>query len=139
MEFEPTTLRRLLQQEIKLGLEDAKFYVAQIILALEYLHHKRIVHKDLKPENILIGEDGFLKLTDFGFSQQLEPDQMAQGYVGTAEYMAPEVFLNKPHSFAADLFSLGVITYEILNSKTPFSGEKKVVSEMKIFKKAIAN
>ena len=69
----------------------AKFYAASIILALEYLHKLGVVYRDLKPENILMSEDGYVKLTDFGLAKFLQPNALTYSFVGTPEYLAPEI------------------------------------------------
>jgi serine/threonine protein kinase len=71
---------------------NSKFYCAELILALEYLHRKGIVYRDLKPENILIGSDGHLKITDFGMSKpNLKEGERTNTFCGTPEYLAPEI------------------------------------------------
>ena len=73
----------------------------------EYLHTKNIVYRDLKPENLLIGDDGYLKLTDFGFAKIVEGRTYT--LCGTPEYLAPEILLNKGHSFPVDWWCLGIL------------------------------
>lgn len=83
-----------LRRAFKFTEERAKFYCAELILALEYLHKKGIVYRDLKPENILVGEDGHLKLTDFGLSKtNLKDGEKTNTFCGTPEYLAPEILL----------------------------------------------
>ena len=89
-----------LRQSTKLPEDHAMFYAAQVTLMFEYLHDKNIIYRDLKPENILIDEDGYLKLTDFGFAKFCETRTYT--LCGTPEYLAPEVLLNKGHGKAAD-------------------------------------
>ena len=69
------------------------------MLAFGALHEKKVVHRDLKPENVLLGEDGYIKLADFGLAKFLENDVSTNSFCGTAEYLAPEIIGNKGHSF----------------------------------------
>lgn len=111
----------------------AKFYVAQIILGLEFLHHFKILHRDLKPNSILIGEDGYIKLTNFDNSIELKESQGYRTYtmIGTPHYMAPEVIEGKGYSFACDFWGLGVLTYEFLCGKLPFGHD--LVDPIEVF------
>jgi serine/threonine protein kinase len=80
----------------------AKFYAAQIILALEYLHKSDILYRDLKPENCLIDEFGYLKLADFGLSKMNVKKDNAKSICGTPEYLAPEILFKMPYGKAID-------------------------------------
>ncbi|EZG44964.1 putative CAMP-dependent protein kinase catalytic subunit [Gregarina niphandrodes] len=99
----------------------AKFYAAHIVLILEYLHHRRIVYRDLKPENLLMNQNGYLKLTDFGFAKYLATRTYT--LCGTPEYIAPEILLNKGHGFSVDWWALGVFIYEMIVGYPPFCDE----------------
>lgn len=114
-------------------LEDtARFYVAEMVLALEHLHSQGIIHRDLKPENVLVGKDGHLCLTDFGLAKELtalsvggedggdEDGARAQTVCGTNEYMCPEMILKKGYGKAADWWSLGALMYEMMAGHPPF-------------------
>ena len=83
-----------------------------MLLILEHLTSKKILHRDLKPENVLVGENGYLKLVDFGSSKIVK--SRTYTILGTPQYMAPEVILGKGYRFSCDLFSLGVMLYEFL-------------------------
>jgi cGMP-dependent protein kinase len=101
---------------------EARFYTACVIKALEYLHNKGILYRDLKPENLLLDSTGYVKLTDFGFSKQLEgPDEKSWTFCGTPEYVAPEIITNKSHDFRADIWSVGILMYELLTGAPPFT------------------
>ena len=83
----------LLNKMGRMAEEQARFFVAQIVLALEHLHSMGIIYRDLKPENILLDNRGYLKMIDFGFAKKTEPDVKCVTLCGTPEYLAPEVFL----------------------------------------------
>ncbi|KAI3411759.1 Ribosomal protein S6 kinase alpha-1 [Globodera pallida] len=116
-----------LSKDVILTEDDVKFYMAEIILALEHLHSLGIVYRDLKPENILFDSDGHINLTDFGLSKESldEPGQVTYSFCGTVEYMAPEVVNRRGHSVAADWWSLGVLMFEMLTGQLPFQGKNR--------------
>jgi len=108
----------------------ARFYTACVIKAFEYLHDKGIVYRDLKPENLLLDRSGYVKLTDFGFSKQLEPGEKSWTFCGTPEYVAPEIITNKSHDHRADIWSVGILMYELLNGVPPFSKKNNSSSQV---------
>lgn len=92
--------------------EDAKLYIAEIILALEALHNNNIIFRDLKPGNVVIDSEGHALLTDFGISiQAYESEGLRNSYCGTPCYMAPEIILKKGHNKSIDWYHLGIFTY----------------------------
>jgi serine/threonine protein kinase len=103
----------------KLPEKQVKRYICDITEALEYLHSKDcpILHRDIKPENLLIDGEGNCKLADFGSSNKM--DGVRKSYVGTPEYMPPEIAEFKPHGIKADLWNLGMLIYELLTGNTP--------------------
>ncbi|XP_018362475.1 PREDICTED: cAMP-dependent protein kinase catalytic subunit beta-like [Trachymyrmex cornetzi] len=110
----------------------AKFYAAQVALALEYLHHCSLIYRDLKPENILIQNSGYIRMTDFGFCKMV--DGRTWTLCGTPEYLAPEVILSKGYGKAVDWWSFGVLIYEMNAGYPPFYAH----DPMKIYEKIIA-
>ncbi|KAH0804733.1 AGC family protein kinase [Histomonas meleagridis] len=99
-----------------------KLYVAQLTLAIGYLHSIGIIHRDLKPENILVDKDGYLKITDFGLVKEKMNDSNAKTstFCGTPDYIAPEMILSKPYNKSVDWWSMGILTYEMLYGYPPF-------------------
>lgn len=97
---------------------DCQFYIACLILIIEYLHERDIIYRDLKPENIMIEEDGHPKLIDFGSSKFIQ--ERTYTVLGTPFYMAPEIIQGSGYSFPVDYWSLGVILYELIYRKVPF-------------------
>jgi cGMP-dependent protein kinase 1 len=98
--------------------DDSKFYVACMILILEYLHDRDIIYRDLKPENVIVDQAGYLKLIDFGTSKFV--DGRTFTVVGTPHYMAPEVIIGKGYGVTADFWSLGIMLYEFMCGGVPF-------------------
>lgn len=103
---------RLLRKENIFPNDVTLFYIAEITLALQYLHQRQIAYRDLKPENLLVGSDGHIKITDFGFAKKIE--DRSYSLCGTPEYLAPEIILGQGHNHGVDWWSLGVLLYELL-------------------------
>ena len=103
---------------------ETKFFVACILTGLEYIHSNGVIHRDIKPENIVFDTKGYLKITDFGIARIWQPDNASETS-GTPGYMAPEVITRQNHTFDADFFAVGVITYEIMIGKRPYVGKSR--------------
>jgi len=106
----------------KFSETQSKFYLSQIIIAIEYLHSKSILYRDLKPENILLDSTGYIKLTDFGLSKEniTEYCGCTRTFCGTPEYLAPEMIRGDKYGKAVDVWSLGILLYEMLCGYPPF-------------------
>jgi serine/threonine protein kinase SCH9 len=114
-----------LQKEGRFQEERAKFYIAELILALRHLHQHDIVYRDLKPENILLDANGHIALCDFGLSKaNLSQNDTTNTFCGTTEYLAPEVLLDEQgYTKMVDFWSLGVLVFEMCCGWSPFYAE----------------
>ena len=108
----------------------ARFYLANVLEAFSYLHTRDIVYRDLKPENLMFAADGYLKLTDFGFAKQIQ--EKTWTLCGTPDYLAPEIVAGQGHGKPADIWTLGVLLFEMLVSYPPFYDEDQVKTYAKI-------
>jgi len=116
--------------------QETKFFIANLILSLEYIHNQKIIHRDVKPENLVLDSNGYVRLTDFGVAKINESDNSSETS-GTPGYMAPEVILVQNHSYTADFFALGVIGYEFMMGYRPYLGRsRKEIKELIISKQA---
>jgi hypothetical protein len=122
-----TTLRDILRDNGPLPLETIVKIIRPIASALHYAHQHGVIHRDVKPGNILVEPDGTVLLTDFGIARAADNSQShltATGHVmGTADYLAPEQISGRPAETRSDVYSLGVVLYEMLTGVTPFAGE----------------
>ncbi|KAM7535739.1 hypothetical protein Aperf_G00000102603 [Anoplocephala perfoliata] len=101
----------------------AAFYSASVVLALDFLHARNIIYRDLKLENLLLTANGFLKLIDFGLCKEgIGPNDRTDTFCGTPEFMAPEMITDSGYTRAVDWWCLGVLIYEMLVGKCPFTG-----------------
>lgn len=109
-----------LKNEKRFSESKAKFYAAQIALAIGHLHSYSIIYRDMKPENILMGDDGYISLADFGMAKIVNPNTPATSFCGTPEYIAPEIILGDGHGKEVDWWGLGILIYEMMYGIPPF-------------------
>ena len=104
----------------------AKFYICEVILALENLHKRDVIFRDLKPDNVMLDEEGHCKLTDFGLSKEgVKENVYAKSFCGSVAYLAPEMLKKQGHGKAVDWYLLGVLFYEMLVGITPYFTTRK--------------
>jgi serine/threonine protein kinase len=112
-------LRKLTRKHLNYDI--VRFYIAEIIIALEFVHAQNVMYRDLKPENILIDVDGHIKLADFGLSKVLENrNAMSETFWGSPEYLPPEMVFGHKHTRLVDFYTLGCLVYEIIVGYPPF-------------------
>jgi serine/threonine-protein kinase len=130
---EGETLKERIRRMGRLPVTEAVAYAIEIARALGAAHARHIVHRDVKPQNVLIDEEGSAKVTDFGIARTLDEEGLtADGRViGTTDYVAPEQALGQPVTGQSDLYSLGIVLYEMLTGEVPFKGENQVAVAMK--------
>jgi len=114
-----------LQKEKKFSEERVRFYAAEIVAGLEYLHTAGVIYRDLKPENLLLTNEGHIVMTDFGLSKEglHDKDDRTGTFCGTPEYLAPEILEGKGYGKAVDWWSFGTLLYEMLTGLPPFYSE----------------
>src|SRR5439155_14921998 len=134
MEYiEGEDLRTLIQEKTKLAPQEAVEIMQQVCRALEAAHSVGIIHRDLKPQNIMRDKSGRILVMDFGLARTLQGDGMTQtgALIGTMDYMSPEQALGKDVDQRSDLFTLGLIFYELLTGKMPYKADSVVASLLK--------
>lgn len=126
-----------MQYHKKFKEDIVKFYITQLVIAVGELHDKGVIHRDLKLENIMMQENGYLKLIDFGMSRSLSHGQLTQTFLGTPEYIAPEMFLTESkrivgYDKSIDWWAIGILAYEMIVGRTPFYHNNRRVLNNKI-------
>jgi hypothetical protein len=130
---EGDTLKDVIRSEGPLEIPRAIAYALEIARALEAAHERMIVHRDVKPQNILIDAEGGAKITDFGIARSLTEEGLtvAGRVLGTTDYVSPEQALGQPVTGQSDIYSLGIVLYEMLTGEVPFRGESPVAVAMR--------
>ncbi len=119
-------MTRTLQKEKRFTEDRARFYLAEILLALEDLHKRDIIYRDLKPDNIVFDEDGHAMITDFGLSKVgISLNDQAKSFCGSPAYLAPEILRRQGHGKPVDWYLLGVLLYEMLVGIPPYYNNNK--------------
>src|SRR5579885_1358208 len=136
---EGETLKDLIRREGQLPVPEAVAYAIEIARALGAAHQRHIVHRDVKPQNVLIDHEGSAKVTDFGIARSLDDDGLtADGRVlGTTDYVSPEQALGHAVTGQSDLYSLGIVLWEMLTGEVPFKGDSQVAVAMKHVREAL--
>ncbi|EPB90764.1 AGC/PKA protein kinase [Mucor circinelloides 1006PhL] len=121
-----------MRKSIRLQEDVAKFYAAEVLLTIAYLHTQDVIYRDLKPENILLDSEGHIKITDFGFAKVV-PD-ITWTLCGTPDYLAPEIIQSKGYGKPVDYWALGVLIFEMLSGVAPFYDD----NQFKLYEKIVA-
>lgn len=129
MEYiEGITLKEYIEQQMIINWKETVHFVSQILLALQHAHDKGIVHRDIKPQNIMLLQDGTIKVTDFGIARFSRSDTrtMSEEAIGSVHYISPEQARGEITDDKADIYSVGVMMYEMLTGQLPFQSDNAV-------------
>ncbi|VDL95755.1 unnamed protein product [Schistocephalus solidus] len=112
-----------MQRHLRLPEDYAKFYAAEICIALNFLHERQIVYRDLKLDNVLMDCEGHIKLTDYGMCKEgISETNTTSTFCGTPNYIAPEILRGESYSFSVDWWALGVLMFEMVSGRSPWEG-----------------
>src|ERR671933_994364 len=133
MEYlEGRSLKEIVQEEGPLDPERAIDFVVQILQAARFAHQRGVIHRDIKPHNVIVDDEGRVKVTDFGIARAGASDMTETGSImGTAQYLSPEQAQAQAVSPRSDLYSIGVMLYELLTGRVPFGGDSAVTIALK--------
>lgn len=127
MEYiEGITLKQYIAKKGRLGYNEALSIAIQMARGIEAAHNKGIVHQDIKPQNIIISKEGKVKVTDFGIARAANSNTIHAGSMGSVHYVSPEQARNGFVSYASDIYSLGIVMYEMVTGRVPFDGDTPV-------------
>ena len=127
MEYiEGITLKQYIAKKGRLGYNEALSIAIQMARGIEAAHNKGIVHQDIKPQNIIISKEGKVKVTDFGIARAANSNTIHAGSMGSVHYVSPEQARNGFVSYASDIYSLGIVMYEMVTGRVPFDGHTPV-------------
>ena len=118
-----------------LNKDQTNFFIASMMVAIQYLHERKIIYRDIKPENIIVEKNGYIKLIDFGTAKEIE--DRTKTIIGTPHYMAPEIIMGGGYSFQVDFWSISICMFEFMCGEVPFG--EKVEDPMEIYFEIINN
>jgi serine/threonine protein kinase len=124
-------LYKRLQSQRRFDERQAAVYVSELAVALDYCHEKNVIHRDIKPENLLIGKDGEIKIADFGWSIHA-PTSRRNTMCGTLDYLPPEMIDGAEHDEHVDVWTLGILLYEMLSGDPPFEAQGQMATYRRI-------
>lgn len=133
------TLKQMIQEQGPLPIDLAVKIAMQILDALGHAHEQKIIHRDVKPHNVLIARDGTVRVTDFGIARATTTDTVTHtgSILGSAHYFSPEQANGYPANEKSDLYSMGVVLYEMVTGRVPFQGESPITVAIKHIREAV--